>query len=244
MWEHKKIAAYTGTRNLYEMMIPAVKSIICNSDVDEVWLFIEDDKFPDKYGMPSEIVKTRNVSDQRYFAKDGPNMNSGFTYMAMMRATYAKEFPELDRILSLDVDTIVDRDISALWDLPLLNDYYFAASKEPSATEKHGYLYTNIGVALYNLDKLRDGKCDEVIDELNRENYRYLEQDVFNKLCQGGIFEMDPTYNSTPFTKQVSNPCIVHYAGQKKWDGTKLYREYGNQSWKDVLRYRYWRHRK
>ena len=74
MWENKKIAAYTGTRNLYEMMVPAVKSIICNSDVDEVWLFIEDDKFPDEYGMPSEIVKTRNVSDQIYFAENGPNM--------------------------------------------------------------------------------------------------------------------------------------------------------------------------
>jgi len=244
LWENKKVAAYTGTRNLYKMMIPAVKSIICNSDVDEVWLFIEDDKFPYEYGMPSEIVKIRNVSDQRYFAENGPNMKSGFTYMAMMRATYAKEFPNLDRILSLDVDTIVNRDISALWDLPLTDKYYFAASKESSATEKHDYLYTNIGVALYNLDKLRDGKCDEVIDELNREKYSYLEQDVFNKLCQGEIFEMDPTYNSTPFTKMVTNPCIVHYAGQKKWDGTKLYRDYEKQSWADVMRYRHWRYKK
>lgn len=244
MWEHKKVAAYTGTRNLYTLMVPAVKSLICNSDVDEVWLFIEDDKLPDGFGMPKDIVKVRNVSDQGYFAKDGPNMDSGFTYMAMMRATYAKEFPELERILSLDVDTIVNQDISSLWDLPLLDKYYFAAAVEPGATEKHGYLYANIGVALYNLEKLRDGKSDEVIAELNANKYRYLEQDVFNKLCQGGIFEMDPTYNSTPFTKQIDKPHIVHYAGQKKWDGAQLVRQYAKQRWDECLKYRHWRYRK
>lgn len=238
MWEHRKVAAYTGTRNLYAMMVPAVKSLVVNSDVDEVWLFIEDDSLPEHMRMPEDIVKVRNVSNQAYFRADGPNMKSNFTYMAMMRATYAKEFPGIDRILSLDVDTIVDRDISDLWDLPLEDKYYLAASKEPGATEKHGYLYTNIGVALYNLEKLRDGKCDEVIEELNREKYRYLEQDVFNKLCQGGIFEMPPTYNSTPFTKQVSNPRIVHYAGQKKWDKMKLYQDYAKQGWNEILKYR------
>lgn len=244
MWEHQKIAAYTGTRNLYEMMIPAVKSLMCNSDVDEVWLFIEDDKLPAAFNVPEGILKIRNVSDQRYFGKDGPNMNSRFTYMAMMRAAYAKEFPKEDRILSLDVDTIVNQDISSLWDLPLLDQYYFAASKEPDATDEHGYLYTNIGVALYNLEKLRDGKCDEVIVALNEWKYPYLEQDAFNELCQGGIFEMDPTYNSTPFTKKISNPHIVHYAGQTKWSGMKLYQDYARQSWKDIMRYRHWRYKK
>lgn len=244
MWENKKVAVYTGTRNLYSMMVPAVKSLICNSDVDEVWLFIEDDEFPEKYQIPKDIVKVRNVSDQIYFDKDGPNMNSRFTYMAMMRAALAKEFPEYDRILSLDVDTIVTQNISQLWDLPLGNDYYFAAAKEESATDAHGYLYTNIGVCLYNLEKLRDGKCDEVIKALNTKKYPYLEQDAFNELCQDEIFELDPTYNSTPFTKIVDNPCIVHYAGQKKWSDKVLVRKYSDQSWKENLKYRWWRYRK
>lgn len=244
MWENKKVAAYTGTRNLYDMMVPAVKSLICNSDVDEVWLFIEDDELPEYYQFPKEIVKVRNVSKQLYFDKDGPNMKSKFTYMAMMRATFAKEFPEYDRILSLDVDTIVTDNISGLWDLPLGDKYYFAAAKEGGATDKHGYLYTNIGVCLYNLEKLRDGKCDEVIEALNTKKYDYLEQDAFNELCQGGIFELDPTYNSTPFTKLVDNPRIVHYAGQKKWSDKTLVQKYAGQSWKENLKYRYWRYKK
>ena len=42
-------------------------------------------------------------------------MNSSFTYLAMMRAALAKLFPDIDRILSLDVDTIIDQNISDLW---------------------------------------------------------------------------------------------------------------------------------
>ena len=38
-----KAAVYTGTQNLYGGMIAAAKSLIANSDVDEVWFLIEDD---------------------------------------------------------------------------------------------------------------------------------------------------------------------------------------------------------
>lgn len=246
MWTQKKVAAYTGTKNLYPMMIPAVKSLICNSNVDEVWLFIEDDGVPKIFkDMPKDIVKFRNASKQKYFKPDGPNMNSRYTYMAMMRATFAKEFPEYSRILSLDVDTIVYEDISDLWDLPLdgpiANDgegYYFSASAEPEATEKYGYLYTNIGVCLYNLGKLRDGKADEVIEALNTKKYKQLEQDAFSELCQDYILPMDPAYNSTPFTEIVNRPKIVHYAGQKKWSDKTLVKQYTNQSWNDIFKYR------
>ena len=41
-----KAAVYTGTRNLYKQMVVAVKSLIRNSDVDKIYLLIEDDEFP------------------------------------------------------------------------------------------------------------------------------------------------------------------------------------------------------
>lgn len=241
MWTKKKVAAYTGTRNLYPMMVPAVKSLLCYSDVGEVYLYIEDDKPPKIFdGMPREIVKFRNASDQTYFKKDGPNMKSQYSYMALMRAAYTKEFPELERILSLDVDTIITGDIPELWDLPLdANEgYYFSASKEPYATKEKGYLYTNIGVCLYNLDKLRDGKADEVIEALNTKKYKQVEQDVFNELCQDHILQMDPVYNSTPFTKVINSPKIVHYAGEKTWDDKNLVKQWSKESWDVILKYR------
>lgn len=234
----EKVAIYTGTRNLYASMIPAIKSLLLNSDVDTIQIFAEDNKITDDPEFPKDIVKIHNVKRQSYFLQNGPNMSSGFTYMAMMRAALAKEFPNLDRILSLDVDTIVDGDISDLWDLPIGDEYYLSASVEPSRSEHEGYSYVNIGVALYNLKKLRDGMVDKVIEELNTNRHTYVEQDVFNILCEGQILEMDPIYNSTKFTEEVKNAKIVHYAGIRKWHNESLIMNYRTMPWDYIRRIR------
>ena len=215
-----KIAVYTGTRNYYEYMVPAVKSLLANSDVDKVYLLIEDDEFP--YQL--DKVETINVSDQEYFHRDGPNMNSRFTYMALMRAALAFVFPQYDRILSLDVDTIVQRDISVLWDLNL-EGYYFAAAPEFHRTTPW-FTYTNAGVTLFNLEKLRDGKAEEMIRELNANEHKYLDQDVMNDLCQGAILPLDGDYNACDWTNHSLNPKIVHFAGYRHWTQFPEYLEW------------------
>lgn len=233
---NKKVAVYTGTKNLYPDMVPAVKSLLIHSDVDEIWLFIEDDEFP--YELPKN-VKIKNVSNQKYFKPDGPNMKSKFTYMAMMRAALYKEFPKLDRILSLDVDTLANDDISSLWDVDLGDDYYLAAVKEPARSWRED-IYVNIGVALYNLEKLRDGMGDEVVKALNEGNYTYLEQDVFNQKCKGKILEIGSEYNATNYTEPTNHPKIVHYAGMKleDWRKMPLVDHYYNVPWSDIFEYR------
>lgn len=228
-----KIAVYTGTRNLYEHMIPAVKSLLINSDVEKVYLLIEDNEFP--YELP-DCVECINVSGQRFFRQDGPNMNSCYTYMAMMRAALCKIFPQYNRILSLDVDTIVDKDISDLWDLPLghkENAYYFAAAREPHRC-KDGFLYTNIGVALYNLEFLRDRKGQEVIDILNTRKYTWLEQDAMNARCQKHILIMSSDYNDCCVTERPNARKIVHFAAQKEWFDEPLYLKYKDIPWSEI----------
>lgn len=233
-----KVAAYTGTRNLYEHMIPSVKSLVANSDVDRVYLMIEDDEWPKELGELPDIVKTVNVSHQRLFNPGGPNMKSRFTYMAMMRATYAKLFPNLNKILSLDVDTIVVDDISDLWDVPLGDGgdrgYYFGAARE-FGRSFNGYLYTNIGVAIYNLKKLRDGMVDTIIGKLNVVPLPFVEQDAFNLNCQGKILPLSSEYNVTNFTDPSEHPKIIHYAGKKEWFNEKEYLEWKEKTWEEVM---------
>lgn len=224
-----KTAVYTGSRNLYPDMVVAVKSLLINSDVEEIYLLIEDDEFP--FVLP-DCVKTRNVSNQQYFRKDGANMNSPYTYFAMMRAALTFEFPEHDTILSLDVDTIVDGDVSDLWNIPL-GDSYFAASRENHKTHD-GFLYTNTGVALYNLKQLRDGKAEEVIDVLNRRRYTWVEQDVFNYLCQGRIVEMPSMYNVNDWTDPTDDKRILHFAGHKEWQVFPAYQKYQGIPFEDI----------
>ena len=229
-----KIAVYTVSRNLYENMLVCAKSLLVHSDVDTIWFLIEDDIFP--YDIPEDLIKIRNVSDQKYFDKSGPNMKSKFTYFAMMRAALALEFPEYDRILSLDADTICVRDVRHIWDLPI-DDLYFAASSEAHRC-MGGLLYTNVGVMLQNLKNLRDrGKAKECIDILNRRKYTWVDQDVMNYSCQGYIYDMNSEYNINTWTKTCSKPRILHFAGKSPdvWTKHPKYNEYKNLSWDTII---------
>lgn len=224
----RRVAVYTGSRNLYSDMIPAVKSMLKNGKPDLIYLLIEDYKFP--YWLPSN-VKTINVSGQNFFPKDSPNMRSKFTYLAMMRAALAKVLPQdIDTVLSLDCDTIIVGDITELWERDL-DGYYFSASIEPHRT-KGEMLYTNTGVALYNLKMLREtGKVDEVIAELNTNTYPWVEQDVFNYLCQGHILPMPSDYNANNWTLPTNDIRIKHYAGISCWNSEYDVQFYRNMEW-------------
>ena len=209
-----KAAVYSGTYNLYPYMLTAAKSLIIHSDVDRIYFLIEDDEFP--FDLPPQI-ECINISGQKYFtAETCINWKTRFTYMAMIRGALAYVFPNLDRILSFDVDTIVDKDVSDIWDLPI-DDYYLAASYEPKPYKTQDYAYYNTGVALFNLQKLRDGKTDEIIKAINEKKYTLPEQDALNELCRGKIYDMDSKYNANPYTRPTDDPHIIHYAGLTDW---------------------------
>ena len=212
----KKAAAYCMTRNLYYKAIPSIKSLLINGKPDVVYLIIEDDEFPLKH----KKLKVINMKDQPFFKPYGPNYGSHFTYMAMMRTALFKILKE-HRVLSLDADTIVDGDISYLWNLPL-DDYYLAAGHEPHKT-RSDFLAINAGVVVFNLKNMRDGKGDQIIDALNRQPYAFLEQDAINEFCQGSIYDFEPEYNvhswSVPTDK---TPVIRHYAGYMDWSAEPL----------------------
>ena len=232
-----KAAVYSGTRNLYNLMIPAVKSLLMHSDVDKVFLLIEDDEFPVK--LPKE-VECINVSGQTFFKPDSPNMKSYFTYMSMLRAALPLLFPDLNIILSLDVDTIVEQDVSDIWDISLGDEYYFSAAHEVQrSSENLSIVYANIGVCLFNLKKLREDKMvDRIIEELNTNAHPWVEQDCFNEFCQGHIHDMPSEYNVTHFTVLTDNPKIIHYAGMKKWGNLPGVVKYRDISFEEIAKIR------
>ena len=220
-----KAAVYAGTRNIYYDMIPGVKSLLAFSNVDKVYLLIEDDEFP--FTIPDR-VECINVSDQPYFRHDGPNFKNGWTYMVLMRAALHRVFPELDRVLSLDVDTIVTKDISELWDLDL-SQHYLAGVREPHKSNRS--LYINAGVMMLNLKRLRDGKGDEIIEALNTRHFPYNEQDCINELCAGEILEIPGDYNSSNWTARGKTQKIIHYAANPYWQTVPLVLEWRNKEW-------------
>lgn len=224
-------AVYTVTRNLYDRVIPSIKSLLINSEVEKIYLLIEDDKFPVE--SPKE-VECINVSGQKYFRTMGPNNVYPWAYMSMMRAALCKVLPDVDTVLSLDADTIIDGDISMLWHYPI-DDYYLAAVAEPDRSAENKP-YVNTGVALFNLAKLRDGKADEIINALNWRRFLILEQDCINELCQGHIAVLPSVYNKSDFTAPCDTPAIVHYAGIRDWQDIPLVQKYSAIPWNEIRR--------
>lgn len=227
-----KTVCLCGTRNIYRDMIPCIKSVLKNTDVDRIYLLIEDDEFPE--WLPSKC-KCINVSDQDLFDETGPNYKSHWTYMSMMMCGLTKYIPD-EKVLYLDYDVLVLEDISELWDMDM-TDYYFAAGIEPERSTED-FIYCNTGVVMFNLDKLRnDGKDDEAIRLLNTKKYRFPDQDVMNEVCQGHVLVLDPMYTHTHVgcTLKSKHPKIKHYAGLENWQTSPKIRKYGNMKWKEIM---------
>lgn len=226
-------AAYCGTRNLYCDMETAAKSLIANSNVERVHLFIEDEEFPSE--LPP-IIECHDVSGQRFIKPDAPSNSTQYTYMALLRAALCHLLPDSDSVLSLDCDTIAVADCSGVFDI-LLDGAYFAAVPE-KWIDRRGTVYTNAGVVLYNLAKLREGKADEVLEILNSHYFRWCEQDAMNWLCQGRIAEMGPEYNWCGVVEKGGKPGprILHYAAREDWRGEPEPAMYREMPWDEVMR--------
>ena len=239
-----KYAVYSGTRNLYEQMVWAAKSLVANSSVDKVYFLIEDDVFP--YELP-DIIETVNVSEyaKKVFPDDGVNANTHFTRMALVRICYAELFPDVDVIVQLDADTVCVDDVDALFSANL-DGLWFAAAPELLS----GYnpykadSYYNVGVCVFNLEQMREDNAQQhLVSFINTVKANCVEQDALN--YYGTMFhrigELPMRYNENRACGYTDNPAIVHYVGYMDWQTNPNLprREYLNlykdKPWKEIM---------
>lgn len=214
----EKIVCYLSTHHLYHVLPAAYNSLLAYTPVDHVYLFVEDDKLP--YKLPANVTAV-NISGQDIFPEDGPNYHSRYTYMILFKAAMTRIFPDADRVLILDVDTIVREDISDLWALDL-DGSYFAAVTEPRSHAIYGFPYPNFGCVMLNLSYLRSsGMDDAIINDLNTRKRMFPEQDAFIYNCGQRFYPLPSDYNDTSIgfkiTAPTSHPRITHYAGFNDW---------------------------
>lgn len=209
---------YAMTRNLYPQFHPTLRSLLEHNDPERVYIMAEDDELP--YPLP-EACKVVNVSDQKWIKPGGPNWGSVFTYMAMLRCCYTELFPDEDKLLQLDIDTIICDDLTPLWDTDLTGKWFGAVREwlghyHPFGTKE----YYNVGVTLWNLAELRkDGVTQRVLDIVNSERMLCTEQDAFNKLAVPAkkVVDISVRYNECFCCGFTDNPAIVHFAGVADW---------------------------
>ena len=222
----RRVAVYAGTRNIYHNMTVAAKSLLSHTRMDRVWFLIEDDVFPEP--LP-DVIRCANMSGQAWFDPEGPNFHKRWTYMTNMRLVLPEIMPEEERVLWLDVDTVVEQDIATLFDTDL-EGMSMAAVVEPLRGGRP-FVYYNAGVLLMELGKMRKWQ-GELVRTVNLRPLDFPDQDAINLRMQGEILPIHPRWNSCDWTANVEKPMIRHFAADKEYWNREGYRKYDTPEWR------------
>lgn len=127
-----------------------------------------------------------------------------WTVSAMLKCELAELLPQLDRVLFLDGDILVLKDLGELYDVDL-GENVVAAVREYVGEKKYSLHrivgsrhYFNTGVMLLNLKLMREEALGEKIirsRQLAPSTWIHAEQDPFNAVCDGRVHWLHPRYN-------------------------------------------------
>ncbi len=145
----------------------------------------------------------------------------------------------VDKVIYLDADTIVEGDISIVWDVDV-SAYALAAVRDHEQSDRLRLLigqpegvYFNSGVMLLNLDRWRDSKTlTSLIDCVcaNAGRHLFMDQDAANLVFQGQWVTLGNEWNvqhtmfrpggcgqqNTDMWDRKILPAIIHYTGPYK----------------------------
>lgn len=119
------------------------------------------------------------------------------------RLFYHEIFASYDKVLHVDCDTLVLKNLSNTYNLDI-NNYFLAACLDCSPSPKkmlkfsHSQKYFSAGFMLLNLNKMRlENTTDKIVNIVNLHNgvFPHLDQDVFNLTYENRILLLDAQYN-------------------------------------------------
>ena len=156
-----------------------------------------------------------------------------FTIGCMFRCMLAELLPNLSKIIYLDADLFVNRDIKELWDVDI-REYCLAGVVDegvinfsiPDILNEYPNIYRNqyfnSGVLFMNLDKIREkGHLKELVVDflVNNREATYPDQDALNVLFHNKILYLDSSWNRFVSLHREDNKdnldnAVFHFAGK------------------------------
>lgn len=152
-------------------------------------------------------------------------------------------FPQYDKALYMDCDTVLLTDVAELYNIDIGNNYIGAVADQAvsavpefceytkNALGIDGKRYFNSGVIVMNLQQFRAVRFYEKFGLVLR-SYNFIiapDQDVLNLICKDKVFYYDSGWNKMPIAgEDKETPKLIHYnLTMKPWhyDGI-LYEEY------------------
>lgn len=177
----------------------------------------------------SSIVEFHKIDvNDFYVVKD---QMSRFTIGTMFRCSLPELLPDLNRIIYLDADLFVNRDIKELWNIDI-REYYLAGVADegvavhnyPRILNKYPEIkkesYFNAGVLYMNLKKLREFENLKklVVDFLIENPEAGLpDRDALNVIFHDKVLYLDGSWNQFVYFHRKNNvekldKAIFHYA--------------------------------
>lgn len=233
--EQPLTVAYACNRAFYQWMPMAVGSLLRHNPDAQVIIYAEDDEIPEIKHSHVKIINIDTIPN--FISEDAPNAKTKFTKFSLVRCYFPKIL-DYDKILWLDVDTVVLQSLDELWNTDISRSFVAGVMDVPALHQhKMGAIeinkYINTGVCLMNLSMMRKYNiADKIIKLLNGPRMLYPDQDAINVVCYPLIKLIDPKYNCgtvTPnFYLVVKEPFIRHYTFLKLWDDpdVKIWRDY------------------
>lgn len=172
-----------------------------------------------------------------------PNL-SLFEQAMFLKLNLDKLLPNVSKTLFLDIDIIVNKDLSELYNTDITGKYLGAVRDiypvilYERTHKTYNKNYFNVGVMLLNLDLIRQDKKFELARNKFKDylKFNFPEQDLLNDLIKDKFKILHPKYNwiisNTYYTKKQLNNfygidkneindndiSIFHYAGFKPWN--------------------------
>jgi UDP-glucose:(galactosyl)LPS alpha-1,2-glucosyltransferase len=176
------------------------------------------------------------------------HQHRGITESSYYRLMLHDLIPNEDKIIYLDVDVLINDDLSDLYNIDLkqnliggIKNLYIHQVFEKHLKNIHyweekfinaKYTYINAGVLLMNLKQIRFTEVWKEWLELAKKKWEYHDQDILNMSCMNKILYLPPKYNATYpirakgsdlwdlFSKEELNekPVIFHFTASKPWD--------------------------
>ncbi len=156
------------------------------------------------------IVGEVEVFDQVDFG------DSRWGAVVLYRLLIPKLLLQYKKVISLDADTIIAKDLSSLFDTDIC-DYYLAGARglhHNLFSESEAYrlklgnkildFYMSASVILMNLEKIREDNIDNKWINLVTEGYYNPEQDIMNIICANKIKRLPFKYNHINCLKKTS----------------------------------------
>lgn len=224
------INAYLLENDLIDNDILSIEKCLSNFNIKIIPVHVS------RTDLPENLLTTEQWSIETYF-----------------RLLMIDLLPEsVDRILYLDVDLIINKDISDLYNIDFSGNLVCAASDTNGNGNdltkysdfqqqmfapflNHGFIYFNAGVMLYNMKSIRKiYTLDTYLNAMQEWNFQMPanDQDILNYVYHDKVLYIPwdkydlftlSAYHNGMTESQASEVSILHFAGYKPWDTSSIH---------------------